>query len=152
MENGVKFWIIGIVILILIVLFVGRVRIIEKILFSNKSYAKQIEVKTYILTQEQVVNLFKDPQKEPMRLIVDELNKIDKLYFVARVKNLGSSNAWGVLNFQVPSSTFPIKITILNIQRDYCDFVICISGLLVSQKNDTVVPSIKYKWSELYTK
>ncbi len=147
-----KFWIIGLVILILIVLFVGRMSIIEKILFSNKSYAKQIEVKTYILTQEQVSDLFRESNKEPKRLSVEELNKNDKNYFVVRVKNLGSSHAWGSLNCQIPNVNLPVKIPVISIKQFYCDYVVCLSGILISQENNNVAPTIKYNWSKLYIK
>ncbi|KKM14528.1 hypothetical protein LCGC14_1705240, partial [marine sediment metagenome] len=89
-----KFWLLIVLIPIALVPFALKAALTKKLLFSNKNYAKQIEVKTYILTQEQVAQLFKDPDKEPHFFTSKELNNLArrKRYCVIRVKNLGKLN------------------------------------------------------------
>jgi len=128
-------------------------KLVIKVLFSNKRYAKNIEVKTYILTQEQVSDLFKYPDKEPVQLTINKLNNINIIYFVARVKNLGKKHAWGLLNFNIPNVGMPIKVSVINVKKQYyCDYVTCLTSIAMYQENKNSAPLISYKWSELYTK
>jgi len=124
-------------------------------LFSNKGYAKQIEVKTYILTQKQVVQLFETPNKEPVQLTINELNKISNenknRYVVVRVKNLGNVYAWGVLSCKTGLRT-PVPIGIPSIKSTYSDYVICISGIFIAPSEQSIHPATNYEWTELYTK
>ncbi len=147
-----KFWLLIGLILIAIVPFALRADLTKKLLFSNKSYAKQIEVKTYILTQEQVAKLFKDPNKDLIQLSIDKLHSIKNSYFIIRIKNLGKSHAWGVLSCKVPGINDPLKISIPTINKSFCDYVICISGIFVSYNESSPYPIVTYEWSELYTK
>ncbi len=124
----------------------------KKLLFSNKKYAKQIEVKTYILTQEQVAKLFKEPNKDPVQLTVEGLNKSDKNYFIVRVKNLGELHAWGVLSCKVRCIHEPFKIPIFTNRNQFCDSVIDISGTVIAEAKNSPYPDMSYEWSELYTK
>ena len=150
-----KFWVLTALILIAIVPFALRADMTKKLLFSNKGYAKQIEVKTYILTQEQVAQLFKEPNKMPIQLTVDELNKISNetknRYIVIRVKNLGNLHAWGVLSCKTGLRN-PIMIGIPSIKNTYSDYVICISGIFITSSEQNIYPATEYEWPELYTK
>jgi len=137
---------------IFIVPFTLKADVVKKMLFSNKGYAKQIEVKTYVLTQEQVVDLFKNQDKMPELLTVKELNKINKLYLVARIKNLGEMHAWGILNCKIPNVGIPIKMSFINITKYDCDCMICLGSPALYQENNDLPPDISYEWSELYTK
>ena len=131
-------------------------KLVIKVLFSNKRYAKNIEVKTYVLTQEQVSDLFKYPNRKPIQLTVDELDKATsetkKRYFVARVKNLGNRHAWGTLSCKVRCIRDPLKIPVISIREHFCDHIICITGFIISSKKDSPYPDMSYEWSELYTK
>ncbi len=150
-----KFWWLIVLILIAIIPFALRANMTKKLLFSNKSYAKQIEVKTYILTQEQVAKLFIDSNKEPIQLTVEELNKISNetknRYIVIRVKNLGNLHAWGVLSCKTGLRN-PIMIGIPSIKSTYSDYVICLSGIFIASSEQSSYPATAYEWSELYTK
>ncbi len=151
-----KFWLLIVLIPIALVPFALKADLTKKLLFSNKNYAKQIEVKTYILTQEQVAKLFKEPDKEPMQLTVDELGKATretkKRYFVVRVKNLGELHAWGVLSCKVRCIHEPFKIPIFTNRNQFCDSVIDISGTVIAEAKNSPYPDMSYEWSELYTK
>jgi len=147
-----KCWVIIILLAVSIVPLALKADIVDKILFSNKKYASQIEVKTYVLTQEQAAELFKNSDGEPILLSVNELNKIDKIYLVVRLKNLGNLHAWGILNCKVPNIGIPIKISTINIREYSCDYVICLASPVLQQENNNFPPNISYEWSELYTK
>ena len=145
-----KYWII--LLSIFIIPFALQAGVVEKMLFSNKGYAKQIEVKTYVLTQEQVSELFKKPSKNPIQLTVDELEKITmKIYFVVRVKNLGQLHAWGTLSCKVRCIHNPFKIPVLSIKDEFCDNIMCIFGIAIAKGQNSEYPDISYEWSELYT-
>ena len=145
-------WMFVMLFIVAIIPFVLRADVVDKLLFSNKGYAKQIEVKTYILTQEQVAELFKEPNKEPIQLTVEELNKNDKNCFVVRVKNLGERHAWGVLSCTARTINKPFKIPIISIKNQFCDSVLSIIGVVIAETENSPYPDISYKWSELYTK
>ncbi|NGX49382.1 MAG: hypothetical protein K940chlam5_00980 [Candidatus Anoxychlamydiales bacterium] len=150
-----KFWLLIVLIPIALVPFALKADLTKKLLFSNKNYAKQIEVKTYILTQEQVAQLFKEPNKEPIQLTIEELNKISNetknRYIVIRVKNLGNLHAWGVLSCKTGLRN-PIMIGIPSIKPTYSDYVICISGIFIASPDQNIYPATAYEWTELYTK
>ncbi len=149
-----KLWMVIVLFGIAIIPFALKADITKKLLFSNKSYAKQIDVKTYILTQEQVAELFKSPNTEPNLFTSKELNNLTrkKRYCVIRVKNLGELNVWGVLFCKIPGINGKVKVEIPSIERYFCDYVVCISGVYVSSGEDSPYPIVTYEWSELYTK
>jgi hypothetical protein len=147
-----KYWVISIFLLIVLILVVLKTDIINKILFSNKTYAKNIEVKTYILTQEQVAELFKDSDKEPIQLTVQELNKNNINYFVLRVKNLSNSHAWGTVSCKARTIHKPFKIPIFTIKNQFSNNILDIRGTVIAEAFNSSYPDISYEWSELYTK
>jgi hypothetical protein len=102
----------------------------DRLMFSDKAYAKHIEVKTYILTDKQSADLLADSSQEPTQLFASELARFSKLYLVVRVKNLGNKNAWGTLACSVPRIWDPIKIPIISIRDDFCNYLICLEGTL----------------------
>lgn len=130
--------------------------LVFRVLFSNKRYAKNIEVKTYVLTQDQVADLFKYPDKEPEQLQVKVFYKVEIVqkprYFVVRVKNLGNRHAWGTLSCKVRCIHKPFKIPIISIGAQFCNYIICIEGVAISEAKNSPYPDMSYKWSELYTK
>ena len=147
-----KIWMILVVMIVLLIPFMLKADLTKKILFSNKGYAKEIEVKTYILTQQQMGDLFNHPYIEPKQLSVKELNNINyRNYFVVRIKNLGKRHAWGVLSCKVRCIHEPFEIPIISITKDFCDNVICITGIAVAPAENSIYPSMFYEWSELYT-
>ena len=130
----------------------NALNVFTRFLFSNKAYAKNIEVKAYILTNIQASALLADPSKEPTQFIGRELAKFPKQYLVVRVRNLGNSHAWGTLACSVPGIWDPLKIPIISIRKDFCDYLICVEGISVSYSHHTYAPNITYEWDKLYTK
>jgi hypothetical protein len=126
--------------------------IFERFFFSDKAYAKHIEVKAYILTEKQSADLLADPSKEPTQFLASELAKFPKLYLVVRVKNLGNKHVWGTLACSVPRVWHPIKVPTISIHDDFCNYLICIEGFSVAYSDENFIPKITFEWDQLYTK
>jgi hypothetical protein len=127
-------------------------QILKKIMFSNKSYAKHIEVKTYILNDKQLADLFTNLDKSPIQLPVDNYRIGSNQYFLIRVKNLSNRHAWGTLSCKVRCIHRPFKIPILSINDHFCDTIICVSGTVIAKAKNSEFPDMSYEWDELYTK
>ena len=123
----------------------------ERFLFSDKAYAKHIEVKAYILTESQSADLLADPSREPTQLLASELSQFLKLYLVVRVRNLGGKHAWGTLACSVPRIWHPIKIPAISIRDDFCNYLICLEGFYVAGSDENFLPKLSFEWDELYT-
>jgi hypothetical protein len=125
---------------------------IDRLLFSDKSYASQIEVKAYIITQEQACVALCDPPQEPIQLDKKELYG-KKTYLFLQVRNTGKKHAWGTLACKVPSYHVPIKVPIFDINnpKNYNIYLLHL-GSLILVRNETGVPKISVEWDELYTK
>lgn len=125
---------------------------VDRFIFSDKAYAKHIEVKIYILTESQSADLLANPSKEPIQLFSSELSKFPKKYLVVRVKNLGDKNAWGTLACSAPRIWEPINVPIINIRDDFCNYLICLEGSYVAGSDENFIPKLSFEWDELYTK
>jgi hypothetical protein len=127
---------------------------LDRILFSDKSYTNEMEVKGYIITQEQACTTLSDPTQEIRQLDNKELYR-KNTYLFLKVRNNGQKHAWGTLACKVPTYHYPIKISIFGVGRSdrhsYSTYLIQLGSLLLTQ-NDAGMPSIKIEWDELYTK
>jgi hypothetical protein len=128
--------------------------LVDRILFSDKAYAKEIEVKAFIITQEQACAAFCDPPIEPVQLDNKELYG-KKTYLFLQVRNNGKKHAWGTLACEVPTYHMPIKISIFGLGRSdsysYNTYLIHLGSLLLTP-NETGTPKISIEWDELCTK
>src|SRR3990172_1984849 len=88
----------------------------DRVLFSDKPYAKEIEVKAYIITKEQACAALCDPPQQPTQLDKKELVG-KKKYLFLQVRNTGKKHAWGTLACSVPSYHVPIKVPIFDINN-----------------------------------
>ena len=124
----------------------------ERFLFSDKAYAKDIEVKAFIITQEQACAALCDPPQQPVQFEKKELVGINKYLFI-QVRNTGKKHAWGTLACKVPSYRVPIKISIFDIDnpKKYNIYLIHL-GLLGFLDSKLGPPEISIEWDELYTK
>jgi hypothetical protein len=86
----------------------------DRIMFSDKAYAKEIEVKAYIITQEQACAALCDPSQEVIQLSKKELGG-SKTYLYLKVKNTGNKHTCGTLACRVPSYSISIKTTVVAI-------------------------------------
>ena len=125
--------------------------IMDWILFSDKKYAKHIEVKAFILTQEQACKALCEPEQDPIQLDKKALSGKTKYLFLM-VKNLGKKHAWGTLACRVPGYHVPIKVPIFDINSQKYNLYLIHLGLLgfVSKEGD--FPEISIEWDRLYTK
>ena len=124
----------------------------DNLFYSDKDYANQIEVQTFILTPSQAATLLANPSEKPIQLIGNDLSQSRKIYLVTRVRNLGNKHAWGVLDCTVPAINGPVKIPIASIQKQFCAYLICIDRTLVALSHEMFAPEVTFIWDQLYTK
>jgi hypothetical protein len=118
--------------------------------FSDKKYAKNIEIYAYLITKDQVVKLFDEENGEVIQKTNKELYG-QEVFLLVRCKNLGDSKSFGTLNCTIPSSG-PISITIMMMPRymkSFYDSVLYMGNGLVP--NDKEIPIISYEWKSVYT-
>jgi hypothetical protein len=120
---------------------------------SNKKYAKNIEVHTYLITKDQVAKLFSEENAEVIQKTNKELYNYSKkgIFLLIRCRNKGENAAFGILNCKIPNRGVPISIDIdtLHADNSFHDCVIHIDGGI--DPNDNTLPIIIYKWKSLYT-
>ena len=117
---------------------------------SSLGYAKNIEVECYIVTREQLSDLFNQRGKNITQLSTKELHHPLEVYFLVRVKNTGNIAASGMLHLFVPSCGYPFPVKIMKMppkMDDYYDFVICADTGLIWPHNPK--PVITYEWDRL---
>ena len=126
--------------------------VVDRVLFSDKSYAKEIEVKAYIITQEQACAALCDPPQQPTQLEKKDLIG-KKKYLFLQVRNTGNKHAWGTLACKVPSFHAPIKVDIggLDNPKNYNIYLLHL-GSLGFLPSEAGIPKISVEWDELYTK
>ncbi len=124
----------------------------ERSLFSDKAYAKEIEVKAYIITREQACAALCDPPQQPTQLDNKALYG-KKTYLFLQVKNTGKKHAWGILACKVPRYHDPIKVDIgdLDNPKNYNTYLLHL-GVIVLTDSKPDMPKISIEWDELYTK
>lgn len=124
---------------------------LTKLYLSNKGYAKSIEVKTYLVTKDQIPLLFTTGK------IVQKLNKdfheAEDIFLVVRMKNNGNRYAFGTLKCNVPNCDIPIVITVafphFGDDCAYHDWVIPLGSLFIFWEGKYT--KITCSWDELYT-
>ncbi len=127
-------------------------KFVDWVLFSDKAYAKEIEVKAYIITQEQACAALCDPPQQPIQLDNPTLYG-KKTYLFLQVRNTGKKHAWGTLACSVPRYHVPIKVPIFDINnpKNYNTYLFHL-GVIVLTDSKPDVPKISIEWDELYTK
>ena len=124
--------------------------------FSNSGYAKKIEVKPYLLNDEQVIHLLANPQQEIQQPPQKDLY-LKNVNLVLRISNHGGASAWGILAYRIyeDGKWFRLEIDISSSKREInkkmYDYVIPV-GIAVPFDNDKPPEHIQYKWVSLYTK
>jgi hypothetical protein len=125
---------------------------LDRVLFSDKAYVKNIKAEVFILTQEQICKVLCTPNLQIEQLSNDELYGKDTYLFFL-LKNGGSKEAWGNLAVTVPSFHHPIDIPIPSLSNNgKPQFYMFYLGIVVSPNKPSGYPKITYKWDKLYTK
>ncbi len=129
----------------------ARMNFFDRLLFSDKAYAKKIEVKAYIITQEQAQAALCNPSHELLQLDKKELYG-KKNYLLLQVRNTDITHAWGVLTCRVPSYDVSIKLPIFDLAstKKHNTYLLQI-GSPELLPNETGKPEISIGWDELYT-
>ena len=123
-------------------------------MYSNKSYAKNIEVLSYLLTDEQVVYMLSHPNEE----IQQPTNKaLSSKYVnvVLRIRNRIGGLAWGKLSWTI--SERGMGWSVVNVHeipsphdaKKYADIIIPV-GKIIAMRNDSLPDPIIVKWDALY--
>ena len=84
-----------------------KIFFLERLIFSNPKYADQMEIKTYTLTDEQVVWLLNHPDEEVEQLLQKDLHG-KNVNAVIRMKNQGKKQIWGVFSWYTQSQKFSL--------------------------------------------
>ena len=118
---------------------------------SDKKYAKNIEVKAYLVTKDQVAKLFSEENGEITQKTNKELHSRE-IFLLVRCKNLGDYRSVGTINCKISNRGHPISIEITMMpgyMKSFYDSVLPIySG---SIPNDNKTPVISCEWKSLYT-
>ena len=121
-------------------------------LYADKGHAKNIEVLTYLLTDEQVAYMLTHPNEEVQQFSKKNLSS-KNMNVVFRIRNLTGGLAWGKLSWTMPgmgwSGVNVPYIPIPGKSRKYADIIIPI-GVLLMERADSLPDPITYKWDELY--
>ena len=132
--------------------FIIRGGFIEEILFSNKKYAENIEMETYVISEEKLTEIFANHWEQP--LVQQSRRELlgKEAYLVIRVTNRGNNSAWGTLWCQVDRSNLAVQIYAVPFKR-WFSYVIPRGEFTTSQRAGRgEFPEIIVKWKRLYTK
>ncbi len=126
--------------------------LINRMLYADPDYANEIEIKAYIITEEQACAVMDHPQQEPVQLANKDLYR-HKIYLFLQVKNVGMKHAWGTLSCAVPRYHIPLKVSLFNpsSQEEYSIYLVHLGSLMLTPDTPGV-PKFSVDWDELYTK
>ena len=125
--------------------------LLSRAYLSNKKYAKNIEVKAYLVTKDQVAKVFSEDNVEISQKTNKELYG-QELFLLVRCKNFGNHQSFGTLNCKFSESGTPISIEIMMMpgyMKSFHDSVLYIGGGSVFNDNNS--PLISCEWKRLYT-
>ena len=125
--------------------------LISRAYLSNKKYAKNVEVKSYLVTRDQVARLFSEENREITQKINKELYG-KEVFLLVRVKNHGESMSFGLLNCTIPNRGVPITFDIEmmpGLMNSFHDSVLYIGNGFIPNDNNASV--INWEWKSLYT-
>ena len=118
---------------------------------SDSGYAKHVEVLCYLVTRDQLAELFANEDTKVVQKSNKELYH-KNLFLLVRCRNLGKYLAFGTLNCYPLKCKMPIPIEITRmpaINPEYHDYVLYIGSSIVFSNDE--LPQIKYDWDCLYT-
>ncbi|VHO04394.1 hypothetical protein [Candidatus Rhabdochlamydia sp. T3358] len=132
-----------------------KVFFLVRIFCRRPGYAKKIEIKPYLLNDEQVLQSLTYPQIELQQPPRKELF-LKNVNVVLRIKNHGQAVAWGTLAYKVGHINWlKIDVDLPSInsknKAPFYEYVIPI-GIAVPYNDDLPPKPIKVKWVALYVK
>ena len=160
MKKHTKCLIIFIVVLLAWYLFIDiakalkgeRLIFFERWRFSDMQYTKNIDLQSYLLNEEQIIELLKNPGKELVQLTNEALFN-EKVTLVLRIKNKRNAVCWGTLLWNRDDSHW-YKIDIWDIPPKritnvFSDYFIPLGEVIVLRNKS--IPDVKTKWKSFYT-
>ncbi|MEK7339871.1 MAG: hypothetical protein WBD50_07465 [Candidatus Rhabdochlamydia sp.] len=125
-----------------------------RMLYRKPRYAKKIEIKSYLLNDEQVLQSLTHPQIELQQPPQKELF-LKNVNVVLRIKNHGYAPVWGTLAYSINHTWSKIDVSLSPINSKnnvpFYEYVIPI-GIAVPYNDDLPPKPIKFKWVALYVK
>lgn len=123
--------------------------------FSNAAYAAKIEVKPYLLNDEQAAELLLHPNKEIQQPPQKDLY-LKNVNLVLRISNHGSTGPWGTLAYSINRGDHWFKIDIKEIpppnsKKEIYDYVIPL-GIVILFDDNEPPKNVLWKWINIYTK
>ena len=118
---------------------------------SDEKYAKNIEVKAYLVTKDQIAKLFGEENGEITQKPNKELHG-RLVFLLIRCKNFGDYRSFGTINCRISNRGDPISVEITMMpgyMRSFYDSVLPINT--GSIPNDNKTPIISCEWKSLYT-
>ena len=129
-----------------------KVFFLERWLFSNRGYAKKMEIRTYLLTDEQVALVLSHPNEDITQ--PSQKNLYNKnINLLLRIKNHKGAAAWGSLAWKTGYHSWQILQVggLSGYDKKFADFVIPI-GIQPVLNSDEPPEEVRVKWLSLYTK
>ncbi len=120
-------------------------------MLSNPAYAKHIEIQCYLVTREQLAEVFENEKLQVTQKSNKELYQ-KNLFLLVRCRNRGKHVAFGTLKCLPPNCGSPISIDITRMwanQIDFNDYAIYLGSVIVFSNNE--LPQINYEWNCIYT-
>lgn len=129
----------------------GQGSMIEKFIFSDKSYAKHVEIKFYVVTAEFAAKLIllESPPSEIEPLAYNTAKDKEIFAFIA-LKNNGNKSPWGSLIFD--SIGRKRKISVSFISRNSWTYFVIPVGKIQNEQDIELLQKAKLKWEKLYSK
>jgi hypothetical protein len=127
----------------------------------NQAYADQIDVKTYLMSQQNVIDLFKGNPPNPNTQTIQDKGETffynvqnpsdPRYYLVVELKNKGNKVCWGILeNYADGKKVHNIDIPPLSPEMKEPKYIV-IRAWPSEQKMPGDYPHLEAKWLKLYT-
>lgn len=119
---------------------------------TDKEYAKNIEIKAYLVTRDQLINGLADDNFE----IVQKTNRelyLREVFLLIRCKNVGDYRAFGTLNCRFQNRDEPFSLEVGMIPGSMTSF----SNTAINRMTDGIFPHnndtpiTTCEWKHLYT-
>lgn len=129
-----------------------RMFFLARWIYSSAWIATDIEVKTYLLSDDYVLEMLSHPNEEiqqPTERQIESKN----MNVVLRIRNLNGGVAWGRLSWKLPYSTWRIvdvpHMPVPWMKEKYANIIIPV-GILAMVREDTPPEEITVRWDSLY--
>ena len=123
-------------------------------IYSDRGYAKKIEVKAYLLNDQQVLEMLTHPENDVVQPPQKDLH-LKNANVVLRLKNHGGGSAWGTFAWRIGNDQQWAKIDIelppsyVKHAKRFSDFIIPVD-IVVLFNNEDPPKEIQTKWDSLY--